>query len=83
MSPNTKSATPAVFLCVDRDGWTNGIQVSIDLEAPDGSGRGYRLSGPKYNGSSSRVARVALSERDANEIRSYLDSAFPRQEQGK
>lgn len=62
----------AVFLTVSRDGWTKGFQLSVD----DDNG-GYRIAGPKFNGSSEVVMRHALSERDARELRLYLDRAFP------
>lgn len=67
------------FIKLDRDGWTKGLQLSIDLEDDKGGGVGYRLAGPKFNGSSTSVFTHCLSERDANEIRSYLDAAFPKQ----
>ncbi len=64
-------------ICVDRDGWTKGLQLSIDLEDEKGGGVGYRLAGPKFNGSSIRVFTHILDERDADEIRRYLDQVFP------
>lgn len=62
-----------LFIQVDRDGWTKGLQLSIDLE----DSHGYRLAGPKYNGSSTSVFRHVVTERDAKEIRRYLDTVFP------
>lgn len=62
-----------IYLCVDRDGWTGGYQLAID----DDAGTGFRISGPKYNGSSKRVIRHKLTERDANNIRAYLDKIAP------
>lgn len=61
-----------VFISVDRDGLTGALQLSIDLERPDGTGHGYRLAGPKFNGSSKKVFRHQLGGRDVQEIRSYL-----------
>lgn len=60
----------AVYLCVDQDGWTGGIQLSID----DESG-GYRISGPKFNGSSKRLKRHRLTERDCSELERYIAKA--------
>lgn len=61
---------------LDRDGWTKGLQLSIDL-SDEKDGIGYRLAGPKFNGSSTPVFSHRLTERDANELRRYLDMAFP------
>lgn len=63
-----------VFFEVDKDGWTGGIQLCI----ADDNG-GYRLAGPKYNGSSKSLLRRKINERDAAEIRRYLDVAFPQE----
>ena len=56
---------------VFRDGWTGGLQLLIGDE--DG---GYRLAGPKFNGSGECVLKARLTERDASQIRHYLDRAF-------
>ena len=64
-----------IELC--RDGWTNGLQLSISEEDQDGVGDGYRLWGPKFNGSSELLHRHVIDERDAREIRAYLDREFP------
>lgn len=61
------------ILGVYKDGWTGGTQVSIG----DGDS-GYRLYGPKFNGSSKAICEVKISESDAVEIRRYLDAAFPK-----
>lgn len=66
-----------LFIKLDRDGVTKGLQLSIDLENENGGGVGYRLAGPKFNGSSTPVFKHALNEWDAIEIRRYLDVAFP------
>jgi hypothetical protein len=52
-----------VFISVDKDGWTGGIQIAIDMD-----GGGYRLAGPSYNGSSATLKRHELSLRDCNEL---------------
>ena len=64
-------------LDVTRDGWTDGIQLSISKRDETGLGDGYRLAGPKFNGSSEPLLSKTLDERDAAEIRRYLDAVFP------
>ena len=66
------------ILGVYKDGWTKGTQVSIG----DGS-TGYRLYGTKFNGSSSVILEVKISESDAEEIRRYLDAAYPKKRKKK
>lgn len=61
-----------IYLCVDRDGWTGGYQLSID----DDNG-GFRIAGPKYNGSSKRLIHHRITERDVHRIREYLDKVKP------
>ena len=63
---------------VSRDGWTDGLQLSISKRDEAGLGDGYRLAGPKFNGSSENVLTTTLDERDAAEIRRYLDAEFPQ-----
>ena len=58
-----------VYLNVDRDGLTGDLQLSIG----DDSG-GFRLAGPKSNGSGKRVLTRRLAQRDVAEIRRYLDA---------
>ncbi len=77
MKDNT-NRSPAVELQVDRDGRTGGLQLSIG----NPKGGGFRLAGPKYNGSSTNLMTVALNERSAREIRAYLDACFPVDEAG-
>lgn len=61
-----------------RDGLTNGYQVSINAYAGDGpSGDGYRIFGPKFNGSSVLLHSETLTARDAEEIRAYCDLVEP------
>lgn len=64
-----KTLTLEVF----KDGWTDGLQLCIG----DDTG-GYRLHGPKFNGSGTRLLTHVLTQRDADEIRLHLDRAFPR-----
>ena len=61
-----------VQLRVDRDGFTGRLQLSIE-----NANGGFRLAGPKCNGSSENLLNVELNSRDAKEIRAYLDASFP------
>ena len=63
-------AGSGVYLCVDRDGLTKGIQLSID-----GLETGFRLAGPKYNGSSLPLLRRELTEEDCRELEKYIAEA--------
>lgn len=66
-----------ITLDVTRDGWTGRLQLSISLTDENGAGHGYRLAGPKFNGSGRVALSRTLDERDAAEIRRYLDAVFP------
>lgn len=57
---------------VSKDGWTGLLQLSIG----DYNG-GYRIHGPKFNGSTKILIRHQINERDAMEIRTLLDKYFP------
>lgn len=64
------AAKPGIYLCVDR---TRGaFQVSINVRDADGGGHGYRICGPKYDGTATPVVEHRLSERDVVEIERYL-----------
>lgn len=56
-----------LHFCVDQDGWTGGYQLSIG----DDTG-GYRLCGPKYNGSSNRLITYIPSDSDLDAIEEYI-----------
>lgn len=71
------SGTDKIAIDVSRDGLTNGLQLSINQTGEDGAGHGYRLAGPKFNGSGKVLLSRTLDERDAAEIRRYLDAVFP------
>lgn len=75
MDDNT--TTPHLTLDVDRDGLTGRLQLSINQWDADGGGHGYRIAGPKYNGTGRSLVRHRLDARDATEIRAYLDKMFP------
>ncbi len=62
----------SLSLRVYKDEWTKATQVSLDTKDD-----GYRLLGPKFNGSSSLVASQELTLADAREMRRMLDEAFP------
>lgn len=61
-----------VRLNVWRDGATGEIQVDISQTDEHGSGHGYRLLGPKLNGSSEKLASAKLSARDARNLVHYV-----------
>lgn len=65
-----------VYFSIDRDGWTKKLQLCINDE---GEG-GYRIAGPKYNGSSKTLLIHILSERDVAELRECLDRVAASQE---
>ncbi|MGQ4351948.1 hypothetical protein [Streptomyces drozdowiczii] len=71
-----------IVLDVDRDGWTKNLQLNIATLDENNSGMGFRLAGPKYNGSSTNLLRTELDERDASEIRAALDAVFPLPDAG-
>ena len=54
---------PCVYLSVDRDKLTGGIQLSIDDE-----NGGYRIAGPKYCGMSVSLLEHHLDARDIAEL---------------
>lgn len=65
-----------VKIQISKDGWTKGLQLSIDYEDPkEGRDHGYRLAGPKFNGSSKILLDYTLDERDIREIERYLNLA--------
>jgi hypothetical protein len=77
-SENSKPvSTKRIVMDVSRDGWTKGIQLGISELDEEGGGHGFRIAGPKYNGSQELLLEVELEQRDADEIRSYLDAKFP------
>jgi len=48
-------------------------ELQLAINNPNGSG--YRISGPKYDGSGRTLRIHNLSRRDISELRSYLDLA--------
>ena len=62
---------------VHEDGLTGRLQLGIHQTDENGAGHGYRLAGPTFNGTGRTLLTATLDERDAEEIRRYLDTAFP------
>ena len=62
--------TDRIFFDVDRDGWTKNLQLNIAKLDENDRGWGFRLAGPKYNGSSKNLLRTELDERAARTGRS-------------
>lgn len=56
---------------------TSVLQLSINRRAADGTGDGYRLAGPSFNGTGEMLLKRELTGEDAREIRGYLDDVFP------
>lgn len=54
-----------------------GVQLSIGFENEDGVGHGYRIAGPKFLGHEELIARHTINDRDAEEIRRYLNLMKP------
>lgn len=54
--------------------WNNryGLQLAVE----DDTG-GYRIAGPKFDGTGKKVLGHEVTDRDAKEIRAYLDRYFP------
>lgn len=69
--------TDKLILEVTRDGWTKGLQLNIAQVDENDGGWGYRIAGPKFNGSQKTLLQTELTEQDANEIRGYLEAVFP------
>lgn len=60
-----------IYLSIDRrsDGQ---LQMSIGEQGADGSGTGYRIAGPKYDGSGKTLLKHFITPRDKEEILLYL-----------
>lgn len=56
-----------VTFTIDRDGYTNSIQMSIGNES-----HGYRLAGPKYLGASTTLLAIPVDAGMAAEIRDRI-----------
>ncbi|MFJ1993027.1 hypothetical protein [Streptomyces asiaticus] len=75
--------TDSIVIDVCKDGWTGGLQLGIAQLDESGRGFGYRIAGPKYNGSSKPLIKHTLDERDAKKIRDFLRAVFPDTEDAK
>ena len=71
--------TDRLVMQVSRDGLTDRLQLAISKLDENDAGNGYRLAGPKFNGSGEVLLSRTLDERDAAEIRGYLDAVFPKE----
>jgi hypothetical protein len=68
-----------VFIEVGRPAWAKrgGLQLSISKRDETGLGSGYRIAGPKFDGTGETLLSAELSREDAAEIRRYLDAVYP------
>lgn len=66
-----------IYIAVDRRENDGQFQLAIGLHDDGKGGHGYRLCGPKYDGTGTNVLHHVLTERDVEVIRTYL-RAFPR-----
>lgn len=66
-----------IYLSVDRDQLTGGIQISINDK-----GGGYRIAGPKYCGQSVTLRKHILTVRDVDEISRYLRAVKRKRQSG-
>lgn len=60
---------PSIEIHVDQDGWTRRIQIGL----MSSEGFGFRLAGPKYNGSSTNLLSHTLTEKDVEAIQNILN----------
>lgn len=60
------------YISVDRRTVDGALQISIGEEDDNGCGTGYRIAGPKYDGSGKSLLKHFLSDRDKREIAEYL-----------
>lgn len=66
-----------LYITCDQDGLTKGYQIAIESRDEAGNGHGTRLAGPKYSGTGRNLKRALIGEREAADIRKYLDEHFP------
>lgn len=61
----------SIYISIDQrsDG---RLQLSIGKQDKNGGGHGYRIAGPKYDGSGKILLRHTITPRDKDEIMSYL-----------
>ncbi len=57
----------SIYISVDKRACDGALQVSIGTRD-----HGYRIAGPKYDGNGKNLLRHELTERDVEEIQSYL-----------
>lgn len=59
-----------VYISVDKRSRDGAIQVSINAD-----GHGFRIAGPKYDGSGTNLLTKEITATDAAEIKRYLKQA--------
>lgn len=74
-----QSKKPRVYISVDQSSHSRGLQISINIEDENGNGHGYRIAGPKYDGSGRTLVKHYLDARDVSEIRGYLNLTHEEQ----
>jgi hypothetical protein len=52
---------------------TGLYQLDIGVQDENGYGHGFRLSGPKFSGSSKLLVSAKIGKREADEIKEYLE----------
>jgi hypothetical protein len=67
-----------IYFSIDQN---NRGHLQLAINNPSGSG--YRISGPKYDGTGKTLHIHQLTSRDIVELRSYLDAAESRLEETK
>lgn len=60
-----------IYISIDQRG-DGRLQLSIGQQDAAGGGHGYRIAGPKYDGSSKTLLRHTITPNDRREIFSYL-----------
>jgi hypothetical protein len=72
------SDTPRLLIEVSYPSWNmTALQLSIGKRDEQGLYDGYRIAGPKFDGTGETILRAELSRADAAEIRRYLDAVYP------
>jgi hypothetical protein len=61
-----------VTLSVDQRARDGALQLAINVEDADGGSIGYRIAGPKYDGSGKTLLRHVITEADKAAIMSAL-----------
>ena len=62
---------------VSQSGTTRGLQLSINETRANGYGAGYRIAGPKFDGTGKVLLSHEITERDAKEIYAVIKHLLP------